>query len=82
MTTPVDQIPTWAAEPGNLPGHARVRARIAGLYCSLCTGTIKKALGPIGEGPDGGPGRRPATTRPQEVPMRAAAAQQARAWGG
>ncbi|GAA2882116.1 cation-translocating P-type ATPase [Streptomyces mexicanus] len=45
MTTLVDQTPDWAAEPSNVPGHARVRARIAGLHCSLCTGTIEKALG-------------------------------------
>jgi Cu+-exporting ATPase len=37
--------PRWAAEPSTLPGHARMRARIAGLHCSLCTGTIEKALG-------------------------------------
>jgi copper chaperone CopZ len=39
-----EQCPPWAAEPSNLPGRARVRARIAGLHCSLCTGTIEKAL--------------------------------------
>jgi len=35
----------WAAEPSAVAGHARIRARIAGLHCSLCTGTIEKALG-------------------------------------
>ncbi|AEA23531.1 heavy metal translocating P-type ATPase [Pseudonocardia dioxanivorans CB1190] len=35
----------WAGEPSTEPGHARIRARIAGLHCSLCTGTIDKALG-------------------------------------
>lgn len=35
----------WAAEPSSTPGHARIRGRIAGLHCSLCTGTIEKALG-------------------------------------
>ncbi|MGH9262455.1 MAG: heavy-metal-associated domain-containing protein, partial [Acidimicrobiales bacterium] len=46
MATSVgEQPPLWAAEPSNLPGHARVRARIAGLHCSLCTGTLEKALG-------------------------------------
>ena len=35
----------WAVEPSTVDGHARVRARIAGLHCSLCTGTIEKALG-------------------------------------
>lgn len=34
----------WAEEPSHLAGHARIRARIAGLHCSLCTGTIEKAL--------------------------------------
>jgi heavy metal translocating P-type ATPase len=35
----------WASEPSTVAGHARIRARIAGLHCSLCTGTIEKALG-------------------------------------
>jgi Cu+-exporting ATPase len=35
----------WAAEASPVAGHARIRARIAGLHCSLCTGTIEKALG-------------------------------------
>lgn len=35
----------WAAEPSPTPGHERIRAKIAGLHCSLCTGTIEKALG-------------------------------------
>src|SRR5680860_1386400 len=35
----------WASEPSATPGHERIRARIAGLHCSLCTGTIEKALG-------------------------------------
>ena len=35
----------WAPEPSSTPGHQRIRARIAGLHCSLCTGTIEKALG-------------------------------------
>ena len=32
-------------EPSERPGRARIRARIGGLHCSLCTGTIEKALG-------------------------------------
>ena len=32
-------------EPARTPGHRRIRARIGGLHCSLCTGTIEKALG-------------------------------------
>ncbi|WP_219416396.1 heavy metal translocating P-type ATPase [Pseudonocardia nigra] len=41
--TSTDQL--WAEEASSTPGHARIRARIAGLHCSLCTGTIEKALG-------------------------------------
>jgi Cu+-exporting ATPase len=35
----------WEAESSSIAGHARIRARIAGLHCSLCTGTIEQALG-------------------------------------
>ncbi|MBW3644099.1 MAG: cation-translocating P-type ATPase [Actinobacteria bacterium] len=35
----------WDEEPSSLEGRARIRARISGLHCSLCTGTIEKALG-------------------------------------
>jgi heavy metal translocating P-type ATPase len=35
----------WSQEPSNRPDRARIRARIGGLHCSLCTGTIEKALG-------------------------------------
>src|SRR3989441_10552001 len=35
----------WSEEPSKLPGHRRIRAHIGGLHCSLCTGTIEKALG-------------------------------------
>jgi Cu+-exporting ATPase len=42
-STSTDQL--WAEEKSNVEGHARIRARIAGLHCSLCTGTIEKALG-------------------------------------
>jgi heavy metal translocating P-type ATPase len=35
----------WTEEPAARPGRARIRARIAGMHCSLCTGTIEKALG-------------------------------------
>ena len=34
----------WSEESSNRPDRARVRARIGGLHCSLCTGTIEKAL--------------------------------------
>lgn len=35
----------WSEESANRPDRARIRARIGGLHCSLCTGTIEKALG-------------------------------------
>ena len=35
----------WSEEPSKTPGHRRIRAHIGGLHCSLCTGTIEKALG-------------------------------------
>jgi len=35
----------WAEEPSSQPGRKKIRARIGGLHCSLCTGTIERALG-------------------------------------
>ena len=35
----------WSEEPSSRPDRRRIRARIGGLHCSLCTGTIEKALG-------------------------------------
>ena len=35
----------WSEEASARPGRRRIRARIGGLHCSLCTGTIEKALG-------------------------------------
>jgi heavy metal translocating P-type ATPase len=35
----------WSEEPSQEPGRRRIRAHIGGLHCSLCTGTIEKALG-------------------------------------
>ncbi len=44
--TPVESGPRyWSEEPSNRPDRSRIRARIGGLHCSLCTGTIEKALG-------------------------------------
>nr|MDQ3642055.1 cation transporter [Actinomycetota bacterium] len=43
--TAIEAEQLWSEEPSHLEGHARIRARIAGLHCSLCTGTIEKALG-------------------------------------
>jgi len=37
--------PLWTEEPARRPDRARLRARIGGLHCSLCTSTIEKALG-------------------------------------
>ncbi len=49
MTTATMNIPTalgaWTEEPSSRPDRVRIRARIGGLHCSLCTGTIEKALG-------------------------------------
>lgn len=35
----------WSEEPAQHAGRGRVRVHIGGLHCSLCTGTIEKALG-------------------------------------
>ena len=35
----------WKQEVSERSDRARIRARISGLHCSLCTGTIEKALG-------------------------------------
>ncbi|MBB4518337.1 heavy metal translocating P-type ATPase [Paraburkholderia fungorum] len=44
--TSVESAPRfWSEEPSSLPGRRRIRACIGGLHCSLCTGTIEKALG-------------------------------------
>lgn len=48
MTTPttVESAPHfWSEEPSKLLNRRRIRAHIGGLHCSLCTGTIEKALG-------------------------------------
>src|SRR5437899_10815111 len=34
----------WSEEPSERPDRRRIRAHIGGLHCSLCTGTIEKAL--------------------------------------
>ncbi len=34
----------WSDEPTGRPDRRRVRAHIGGLHCSLCTGTIERAL--------------------------------------
>lgn len=35
----------WSEEPSARPDRRKIRARIGGLHCSLCTGTIEKAVG-------------------------------------
>ncbi len=37
--------PYWVEDIPGSRGHARFRAKIGGLHCSLCTGTIEKAVG-------------------------------------
>src|SRR5947209_17292142 len=37
----------WSEEPSTRPDRRKIRARIGGLHCSLCTGTIEKALGQL-----------------------------------
>src|SRR5438552_15989715 len=46
LATP-DTARLWTEEPSSRPGRKKIRARIGGLHCSLCTGTIEKALGRI-----------------------------------
>ena len=42
---PATPVPAWLDERVGPDGLARFRARIGGLHCSLCTGTLEKALG-------------------------------------
>jgi len=44
-TTDSDDFTPWSEEPTDRQGINRVRAHIGGLHCSLCTGTIERALG-------------------------------------
>jgi heavy metal translocating P-type ATPase len=43
--TPDDDSHPWSEEATDRQGINRVRAHIGGLHCSLCTGTIERALG-------------------------------------
>ena len=43
-TLPESAPHAWSDEPSKVPNRRRIRARIGGLHCSLCTGTIEKAL--------------------------------------
>lgn len=40
-----DAIRPWSEEATNDSSIRRVRAHIGGMHCSLCTGTIERALG-------------------------------------
>ena len=45
ITDPTASSPYWVDE-GRAPGErSRFLAKISGLHCSLCTGTIERALG-------------------------------------
>ncbi|MBS0420941.1 MAG: cation-translocating P-type ATPase, partial [Proteobacteria bacterium] len=44
-TATISNFRPWSEEPSARPGRRKIRARIGGLHCSLCTGTIEKALG-------------------------------------
>ncbi len=43
--TTSEAVGPWTEEPSSRPGRKKIRARIGGLHCSLCTGTIERALG-------------------------------------
>ncbi|MGE3280000.1 MAG: heavy metal translocating P-type ATPase [Alphaproteobacteria bacterium] len=43
--TDLGRLQLWSEEPSTRPDRRKIRARIGGLHCSLCTGTIEKALG-------------------------------------
>ena len=45
MTSTLATDSLWSEEPSSRPDRKKIRARIGGLHCSLCTGTIEKALG-------------------------------------
>src|SRR5712691_11622793 len=46
-TATASSFDLWSEEPAARPDRRKIRARIGGLHCSLCTGTIEKALGRI-----------------------------------
>ena len=45
LATAATTFQPWSEEPSATPGRSKIRARIGGLHCSLCTGTIEKAVG-------------------------------------
>jgi P-type Cu+ transporter len=44
-TATASNFTPWSEEPSTRPNRRKIRALIGGLHCSLCTGTIEKALG-------------------------------------
>src|SRR5229473_2224243 len=46
-TASISPFDLWSEEPAQRPDRRKIRARIGGLHCSLCTGTIEKALGQL-----------------------------------
>src|SRR5712691_635405 len=46
-TATASSFDLWSEEPAARPDRRKIRARIGGLHCSLCTGTIEKALGRV-----------------------------------
>jgi Cu+-exporting ATPase len=44
-TSTASAFDLWSEEPSARPDRRKIRARIGGLHCSLCTETIEKALG-------------------------------------
>jgi Cu+-exporting ATPase len=45
MSIAAPALVPWTEEPSTRSDRRKIRARIGGLHCSLCTGTIEKALG-------------------------------------
>ena len=45
LTTAPSSFQPWSEEPATRADRRKIRARIGGLHCSLCTGTSEKALG-------------------------------------
>jgi len=47
IATTAPSFQPWSEEPSTRADRRKIRARIGGLHCSLCTGTIEKALGRV-----------------------------------
>ena len=44
-TQTASTLSLWSEQPSARANRRKIRARIGGLHCSLCTGTVEKALG-------------------------------------